>query len=74
MSEDSANPRDVESVASDRLPGARAIGAEIGAPPHVVYRLFELGRLRGVYKDGNLLIGSKQVLRRNHYSRARSGK
>jgi len=63
-----------ETVASDKLPGAKAIGEEIGEPPHVVYRLFRLGRLQGVYKDGRDLIGSKRALRRNHHNRARTGK
>jgi hypothetical protein len=65
---------DDESVAADKLRGAIAIGAEIKEPPHRVYRLYSLGRLAGVYKDGRDLIGSKQAIRRDHHKRARSGK
>jgi hypothetical protein len=65
---------DIESVAADRLRGAKAIGAEINEPAHRVYRLFELGRLPGVYRDGNALIGSKSAIRRAHFNRARTGK
>jgi hypothetical protein len=65
---------DDESVASDKLRGAIKIGAEINEPPHRVYRLYAQGRLRGVYKDGRDLIGSKQAIRRAHHNRARSGK
>jgi hypothetical protein len=65
---------DDESVASDRLDGAEEIGAEIGEPAHVVYRLFSLGRLAGVYKDGARLKGSKAALRATHHRRARTGK
>jgi hypothetical protein len=65
---------DTESVAADRLRGAAAIGREINEPPHRVYRLFELGRLPGVYRDGNSLIGSRSAIRRAHHNRARTGK
>jgi hypothetical protein len=65
---------DDESVASDKLRGAIAIGEEIDEPPHRVYRLWQLGRLTGVYKDGHDLIGSKRALRRAHHNRARTGK
>jgi hypothetical protein len=65
---------DDESVANDKLDGAVEIGVEIKEKPHVVYRLWSLGRLAGVYKDGNRLIGSKRALRRAHHNRARTGK
>jgi hypothetical protein len=65
---------DDDSVADDKLRGAIKIGAEINEPPHRVYRLFSLGRLKGVYKDGRDLIGSKRALRRAHHNRARTGK
>jgi hypothetical protein len=65
---------DDQSVADDKLRGAVAIGEEIGERPHRVYRLWSLGRLHGVYKDGNELVGSKRALRRNHHNRARTGK
>jgi hypothetical protein len=65
---------DEESVASDKLRGAIAIGEEINEPPHRVYRLWQRGRLPGVYKDGHDLIGSKSAIRRAHHNRARTGK
>jgi hypothetical protein len=65
---------DDESIASDKLEGAVAIGVERNEPAHRVYYLWKLGRLPGVYKDGNRLIGSKAALRRAHHNRARSGK
>ena len=65
---------DDESVADDKLRGAIAIGAEINEPPHRVYYLWSQGRLPGVYKDGNALIGSRGALRRAHRNRARTGK
>jgi hypothetical protein len=68
------NADDNESVAADKLRGAIAIGAEINEPPYRVYRLWSLGRLSGVYKDGHDLIGSKRALRRAHHNRARTGK
>jgi hypothetical protein len=74
MSEQPTPDINDETVASDKLPGAKAIGEEIGEPPHVVYRLWRLGRLTGVYKDGRDLIGSKRALRRSHHNRARTGK
>jgi hypothetical protein len=63
---------DDQSVASDLLDGAVAIGAETGKKPHQVYRDWKLGRLVGVWKDGNRLKGSKSAIRRDH--RARAGK
>jgi hypothetical protein len=74
MSEQPPQPVDDESVASDRLRGAIEIGAEIGEPPHRVYKLWIEGRLPGIWKDGRDLYGSKRALRRNHHNRARSGK
>jgi hypothetical protein len=76
MSEHLSHSIDDESasVASDRLRGAIEIGAEIGEPPHRVYRLWSQGRLPGVYKDGLYLIGSTAALRATHRRRARSGK
>ena len=65
---------DDASVASDKLDGAIEIGVEIGEPPHKVYYEWKMGRLAGVYKDGNRLIGSKSALRRAHRNRARTGK
>jgi uncharacterized protein YndB with AHSA1/START domain len=65
---------DDESVASDKLRGAVDIGREINEPPHRVYKLFEQGRLPGVWKDGRDLFGSKRALRRAHHNRARTGK
>jgi hypothetical protein len=62
------------SVASDKLDGAIEIGAEINEPPHRVYYLWKVGRLAGVYKDGNRLTGSKSAIRRAHHKRARTGK
>lgn len=63
-----------QTVAADRLPGAAAIGVEIGEPPHRVYYLFARGLLPGVYKSGKQLVGSKEALRRNHRNSARSGR
>jgi hypothetical protein len=65
---------DEESVASDKLRGAAAIGKELGEPPHRIYYLFGQGRLAGVYKDGRDLTGSKSAIRRAHHNRARTGK
>jgi len=65
---------DDKRVADDILNDADEIGAEIGQPPYKVYRDFALGRLSGVWKDGHLLRGSKEALRRNHRNRARTGK
>jgi len=65
---------DEETVASDKLRGAEAIGAEIDEPAWRVYYLWKLGRLSGVYKDGAGLVGSKSALRHNHRRRARAGK
>jgi hypothetical protein len=61
-------------AASDKLDGAIEIGAEINEPPHRVYYLWKVGRLAGVYKDGNRLTGSKSAIRRAHHKRARIGK
>lgn len=74
MSEQPTPTTDEESVAADRLRGAIEIGQELDEPPHRVYRLWQLGRLPGVYKDGRDLIGSKRALRRAHHNRARTGK
>jgi hypothetical protein len=65
---------DDQSVASDLLDGAVEIGAETGKKPHQVYRDWKLGRLAGVWKDGNRLKGSKSAIRRDHRNRARTGK
>jgi len=65
---------DEDSVASDRLDGAKEIGPEINEPEWRVYYLWKLGRLSGVYKDGGRLIGSKRAIRRAHANRARTGK
>jgi hypothetical protein len=65
---------DDASVASDLLDGAGEIGAETGRKPHQVYRDWKLGRLVGVWKDGNRLKGSKGAIRRAHHHRARAGK
>ena len=65
---------DDQSVANDILDGADEIGAEMGEPPHKIYYEWKMGRLAGVYKDGNRLIGSKSALRRAHRNRARTGK
>jgi hypothetical protein len=61
---------DDQSVASDVLDGAVEIGEETGDPPHRVYRKWKLGRLVGVWKDGNRLKGSKSAIRRDHRNRA----
>lgn len=74
MKKQASDIDDDESVASDKLRGAIAIGLEIGEPPHRVYRLWALGRLQGVYKDGRDLFASKRALRRAHHNRARTGK
>jgi hypothetical protein len=78
MSQPSTSPHttidDGESIASDKLEGAVAIGVERNEPVHRIYYLWKLGRLPGVYKDGNRLIGSKAALRRAHRNRARTGK
>lgn len=73
MSEHPQQPADDESVGSDRLRGAAAIGEEINEPRYRVYYLYAKGRLPGVYKDGRDLYGSKRALRRTHENRARSG-
>jgi hypothetical protein len=65
---------DDDSVADDKLRGATKIGAYINEPKYRVYYLWAQGRLRGVYKDGRDLIGSKRALRRAHHNRARTGK
>jgi hypothetical protein len=65
---------DDTSVASDKLDGAIEIGAEIKEPPWKVYYEWKMGRLAGVYKDGNRLIGSRSAIRRAHHKRARIGK
>ena len=65
---------DGERVANDKLEGATAISVERGEPVHRIYYLWKTGRLPGVYKDGNRLIGSKSALRRAHRNRARTGK
>jgi hypothetical protein len=70
----STPPNDDESVAADKLDGAIEIAAEAGKKPHQVYRLWMLGRLSGVYKDGNRLVGSKRALRATHHQRARTGR
>jgi hypothetical protein len=78
MSQSSTSPHttigDDESIANDILDGAIAISVERGEPVHRIYYLWKTGRLPGVYKDGNRLIGSKSALRRAHRNRARSGK
>jgi hypothetical protein len=61
-------------VADDKLRGAQAIAAEINEPTWRIYYLWKQGRLRGVFKDGRDLIGSKRALRRAHHNRARTGK
>ena len=65
---------DDQSVAKDILDGAIEIAAETGKKTHQVYRDWKLGRLAGVWKDGNRLKGSKSAIRRDHRNRARSGK
>jgi len=65
---------DDQSVASDILDGAVEIAAETGKKPHQVYRDWKLGRLAGVWKDGNRLKGSKSAIRRDYHKRARVGK
>jgi hypothetical protein len=65
---------DDDSVASDRLRGAREIGREIGEPAHRVYKLWSTHRLPGVWKNGRDLEGSKEAIRRAHHNRARTGK
>jgi hypothetical protein len=65
---------DDQSVASDLLDGAVEIAAETGKKPHQVYRAWKLGRLAGVWKDGNRLKGSKSAIRRDHRNRARAGR
>jgi hypothetical protein len=65
---------DDQSVASDILDGAVEIAAETRKKPHQVYRDWKLGRLVGVWKDGNRLKGSKSAIRRDHRNRARTGK
>ena len=75
MSEHPPLTTDVDtSVASDKLDGAIEIGAEIKEPPWKVYYEWKMGRLAGVYKDGNRLIGSRSAIRRAHHKRARIGK
>jgi len=65
---------DDQSVASDVLDGAVEIGEETGDPPWKVYYGWKMGRLAGVWKDGNRLKGSKSAIRRAHHNRARTGK
>jgi hypothetical protein len=65
-----AATNDDQSVASDILDGADEIAAETGKKPHQVYRDWKLGRLVGVWKDGNRLKGSKAAIRRDHRNRA----
>jgi hypothetical protein len=61
---------DDQSVANDVLDGAVEIAAETGKKLHQVYRDWKLGRLAGVWKDGNRLKGSKSAIRRDHRNRA----
>jgi hypothetical protein len=65
---------DDDSVASDKLRGARAIGREIGESEWRVYKLWAQHRLQGVWKNGRDLEGSKDAIRRAHHNRARTGK
>jgi len=62
------------TVARDLLDGGVEIAAETGKKLHQVYRAWKLGRLVGVWKDGNRLKGSKSAIRRDHRNRARLGK
>jgi hypothetical protein len=64
--------RDSETVADDILRGAAAIGREIGASAHAVYKMWAQHRLEGCWKDGGTLYGSKRALRRAHRNRARA--
>jgi len=59
MTEPSQTP---QSLASDLLWGARAIGAEIGRPPGKVYYLLEKGLIPGK-KMGGTWTSSKSALR-----------
>jgi hypothetical protein len=65
---------DDQSVAKDILDGAIEIAAETGKKTHQVYRDWKLGRLVGVWKNGNKLQGSRAAIRRAHHNRARTGK
>jgi len=74
MSEYSPHTADAETVADDRLNGAAEIAAFTGDEVWKIYYLFGQGRLAGVWKDGNLLKGSKAAIRRAHHNKARAGK
>jgi hypothetical protein len=73
MSLEHALREDDARVADDRLRGAEAIGKEINETKKRVYYLYSQGRLKGVYKEGQALIGSKRALRLNHHKAAREG-
>ena len=62
------------SVADDVLTGAAEIGRFRGNKTWQIYRLFALGRLQGVWKDGAGLKGSKSAISRDHHNKARGGK
>jgi hypothetical protein len=64
---------DDESIAADRLRGARAISIERGESVHQVYKAFAQGRLPGAWKDGGVIYASKRAMRRAHHAKARSG-
>jgi hypothetical protein len=69
-----SNTTSDDDLANDKLEGAIEIAKFRREKPHRTYYLFSRGRLAGVYKDGNRLIGSKSAIRRAHHNRARSGK
>ena len=64
---------DNESIANDRLRGAKAISIERGETIHQVYKAFAAGRLAGAWKDGGVIFASKRAMRRAHHAKARSG-
>jgi hypothetical protein len=68
---ESTTPDDL-SVAADILRGARAIGREIGETEWVVYKQFAAKKLEGVWKDGNILTGSKRAIRRAYDRKIRT--
>lgn len=65
------NEHDEMRVAYDRLPGAKACSEYTGDPVWKIYA--DAGKRPGLYRDGRRIVGSKRVLREDHFNRARAG-
>jgi hypothetical protein len=55
---------DDDTIADDRLEGLEQIAAFIGTKPRRTYHLIQTQQLPGVAREGDKLIGSKEILRR----------